>query len=253
MNWLKLLLVGLFLPFWATAQLEPSFAANRFLRMDAFKNDSTILRPYQGTIPLFSYVLNGKYATTERTTFREGNGSLYFILDNKLTVSYTKIDSVQSYYQAMVVFKNTSGDTLHLSNVVPLGESKNHVYITGLGNHWLSRAHLFRPNFAPVNVILPDNAWELGFSSMNMIEGKNVCALMRRVKWEKATRRRFETILPPEASVTYHFWMETYEGDWQEGLRQIFQTRKLYDLKNFDNSLFERPDLQWIKNVYTIA
>lgn len=135
--------------------------------------------------------------------------------------------------------------------MVPLGESKSHVYITGLGNHSLSRAHLFRPGFAPVNVILPDNAWELGFSAVNMIE-KNVCALMRRVKWENATRRRFETILPPKGSVVYHLWLETYTGNWQEGLRQMFQKRKLFDLPQFDDSLFQRPDLQWIRKSYVI-
>lgn len=222
---------------------------DRFLRIDSFKNAFSVYQPYQASLPLFSYVLNGKYATTERVTFREENEKLNFVLENKLSVSYRKIDTVSSYYQVVIVFENTSPDTLRLSNVVPLGESKNHVYITGLGNHSLSRAHLFRPNYAPVNVILPDNAWELGFSAVNL-NGRNVCALARRVKWDKATRRRFETILPPNGRVTYHLWMETYTGDWQEGLRQIFQNRKLYDLQSFDNALFERPDLQWIKQSY---
>jgi len=251
MNFLKSLLVPLFMPFWAVAQLTPSFTEERFLRIDDFTNGATSLQPYQSALPLFSYVLNGKYATTERVTFQRENGKLNFVLENKLTVSYAKLDSVKGYYQATITFTNTSVDTLRLSNVVPLGESNNHVYITGLGNHSLSRAHLFRPGFAPVNVILPDNAWELGFSAVAAAKG-NVCALMRRVKWEKATRRRFETVLPPNSSVTYHLWLETYTGDWQEGLRQIFQNRKLYDLSNFDNALFERPDLQWIRQSYVI-
>lgn len=251
MNSLKLLLIPLFMPFWVGAQLTPSFAEERFLRIDDFKNNSTSLRTYQSSLPLFSYVLNGKYATTERVTFQQENQKLNFILENKLTVAYAKLDSVKGYYQAAITFTNTSADTLRLSNVVPLGESNNHVYITGLGNHSLSRAHLFRPNFTPVNVILPDNAWELGFSAVTATTG-NVCALMRRVKWDKATRRRFETILPPNGSVTYHLWLETYMGDWQEGLRQIFQKRKLYDLAEFDDSLFKRTDLQWIRQSYVI-
>jgi hypothetical protein len=252
MNFLKLLFVPLFMPFWAVAQVTPSFTEERFLRIEKFTEGVTSLQPYQPTLPLFSYVLNGKYATTERVTFQRENEKLNFVLENKLTASYAKLDSVKGYYQAAITFTNTSNDTLRLSNVVPLGESKNHVYITGLGNHSLSRAHLFRPGFAPVNVILPDNAWEMGFSAVTATTG-NVCALMRRVKWDKATRRRFETILPPNGSVTYHLWLETYVGDWQEGLRLIFQNRKLYDLPNFDNTLFERPDLQWIRKTYTIC
>lgn len=252
MNSLKLLLIPLFMPFGVVAQLTPSFAEERFLRIEKFTSGATSLKPHPSALPLFSYVLNGKYATTERVVFRQENGKLNFVLENKLTVAYAQLDSVEGYYQATITFTNTSTDTLRLSNVVPLGESNNHVYITGLGKHSLSRAHLFRPNFTPVNVILPDNAWELGFSALTTTTS-NVCALMRRVKWDKATRRRFETILPPNGSVTYHLWLETYTGDWQEGLRHIFQNRKLYDLSGFDNVLFERPDLQWIRKTYTIC
>ncbi|MFN8345850.1 MAG: formylglycine-generating enzyme family protein [Spirosomataceae bacterium] len=252
MKFLKLLTFSFFAPFWAVAQLAPSFAEGRFLRVDRFTDGAETLQPFQSTPPLFSYVLNGKYATTERTAFQNENGKLTFTLENKLNVSFSKTDSLNAYYQAVITFTNTSADTLRLSNVVPLGESQNHVYLTGLGRHPLSRAHLFRPGFAPVNVILPDNAWELGFSAIKT-PGRNVCALMRRVKWDKAIRRRFETILPPNGSVTYHLWLETYTGDWQEGLRQMFQNRKLYDLPTFDNTLFERPDLQWIRKTYTIC
>ncbi|NBB19427.1 SUMF1/EgtB/PvdO family nonheme iron enzyme [Runella sp. CRIBMP] len=244
---MRLLLTVLFLPFCAIAQWQPSFVENRFLRLEQLKTSDSTIRAYQ-SLPLFSYVLNDKYATTERTVFQSENEKLNFVLENKLNVTY-QIKPSDGY--TVITFTNTSTDTLRLRNVVPLGESKSHVYITGLGNHSLSRAHLFRPGFAPVNVILPDNAWELGFSAVNMVD-KNTCALMRRVKWENATRRRFETILPPKGSVTYHLWLETYTGDWQEGLRQMFQKRKLFDVAQFDNYLFQRPDLQWIRKSYVI-
>jgi iron(II)-dependent oxidoreductase len=262
---MRLLLTALFLPFCAVAQWQPSFVENRFLRLEQLKISDSSIHSYQ-SLPLFSYVLNDKYATTERTVFQSENEKLNFVLENKLSVTYQinpsdgSNPSMTAYPSdgskpsdgyAVITFTNTSADTLRLRNVVPFGESKSHVYITGLGNHSLSRAHLFRPGFAPVNVILPDNAWELGFSAVNMVE-KNVCALMRRVKWENATRRRFETILPPKGSVTYHCWMETYTGNWQEGLRQMFQKRKLFDVAQFDNSLFQRPDLQWIRKSYVI-
>lgn len=249
-----LFLVGIFLLHFRTyaQRVRPSFYENR-LQIEHFMGSSEPLRPLETSLPLFSYVLNDRYATTERVSFTNSGKQLLFSLENKLSVSFTPLDSVASYYQATLVFTNTSADTLRLRNVVPLGESQNHVYLTGFGNHSLSRAHLFRPNFSPVNVILPDNAWESGFSAVAVNPlSQGVCALMRRIKWDKATRRRFETILPPNSSVTYHFWLETYSGDWQEGLRQQFQKRQLYDLASFDNALFERTDLQWIKQSYVV-
>jgi gamma-glutamyl hercynylcysteine S-oxide synthase len=152
-------------------------------------------------------------------------------------------------WHVQVVFTNISKDTLTLHNVVPLGENPERVYITGLGDHSLSRAHLFRPGFSPVNVILPDNAWELGYSEVDLDEIK-IAALTRRASWENATRRRFETSIYPGGRVTYNLWMESFTGDWQEGLRKIFQEKMLFDVEQFDNTLFERDDLKWVRHTY---
>lgn len=153
-----------------------------------------------------------------------------------------------------ISFRNISNDTIRLHNVVPLGASDEHVYITGLGNHELSRTYLFRPGYKPINVIVPDNAWELGFSAINLAQNRSIAALVRRdrASVQKGERRRFETILYPKGSVSYDFWMDAYEGEWQEGLRLMFQKRLLYDIPvgTFDNSLFEREDLKWIRNCY---
>ncbi|MEI6143905.1 MAG: SUMF1/EgtB/PvdO family nonheme iron enzyme, partial [Mariniphaga sp.] len=151
-------------------------------------------------------------------------------------------------------FRNISNDTVLLHNIVPFGESANRVYITGKGDHGLSRTHLFRPGFEPVNVIVPDNAWELGFSTVELSNNKKVCALVRRSKdsVQKGKRRRFETELFPGGSVKYTLWADFYEGEWQEGLRVMFQKRMLYDVEpgKFDNTLFERNDLQWARHAY---
>jgi len=149
-----------------------------------------------------------------------------------------------------VSFRNISRDTLMLRNVVPQGE----VYITGLGEHPLSRAHLFLPERVPVNVVLPDNAWELGYASKGDGSGGGVSMLMRRnmKSLQKAERRRFETVLFPEGSVEYHTWQLPYEGEWQEGLRLMFQDRKLFDLDRFDSTLYHRKDLDWIRKAYVM-
>ncbi|MBE0640294.1 MAG: formylglycine-generating enzyme family protein [Bacteroidales bacterium] len=156
-----------------------------------------------------------------------------------------------SLYQ--VVIKNTSPDTLRISNFVPFGENENHVYITATGPWALARAKLFRPGFGPVNVTLPDNAWELGYASFPIDEGSSVCALARRIGWTKAQRRRYETIVEPGGDVTYSVYLNTFEGEWQNGLKKMFQEHYLFDLDTFDLALYERKDLAWIRSAYLMV
>ena len=142
---------------------------------------------------------------------------------------------------------------LSISNVVPFGQDSSSVYITGKGPADLARAWLFRPGFRPVRVILPDNAWELGYSSFFAGNGYSVCSVARRSKIEGGQKQRYETVLPPKAKVTYSFYADVFKGDWQNGLRKMFRDRYLFDLDNFDNSLFSRADLAWIKESYLIV
>lgn len=153
-----------------------------------------------------------------------------------------------------ITFTNGSKDTLTLSNVVPFGRDNNDVYITGLGQHRLSRTHLFLPDKKPVNVIVPDNTWDLGFSATQLAGSTRIFALTRRdgSSLQNATRKRFETILAPGGSVKYHFYAELYQGEWQQALKICFQDRYLYDVKKFDATLFERTDLAWIRKAYVM-
>ena len=155
-----------------------------------------------------------------------------------------------------ISFKNISADTLILHNVVPLGRNKNNIYITGKGSHGLSRTYLFLPGHAPLNVILPDNAWELGFTCVETGGENNLVALVRRENksLKNGTVRRFETILYPEGTIKYNFWLDRYTGDWQNGLKLMFQDRLLYDVPvgTFDNSLIEREDLKWIRECFAV-
>ena len=112
---------------------------------------------------------------------------------SKIQLEITLIEGFNPGYKAEIRFVNNSTDTLELSNVVPLGKDNKTAYITGLGNHRLSRTHLFLPNKTPVNCIVPDNAWELGYSSTKLNEQYSICALTRRDinSLEKAKRKRF--------------------------------------------------------------
>lgn len=192
----------------------------------------------QNETPMFSFVANGrKYFSNEVSPFKLG---IHF-------------ENQPEGVKAVIEFVNTSKDTLVLENIVPFGE-RSDVYITGLGKHRLSRTHLFLPGRKPVNVIVPDNAWELGYAGVALNDSLNVCGLVRRDKasLKSAKTKRFETIVHPGGSVRYFFYADFYKGSWQEGLRLMFQKRFLYDVEKFDASLFERKDLQWMRESYVI-
>lgn len=205
-------------------------------------------------LPVVSFLLDDQLKTSAGFSSNQQNDSLV-ATEGSLQISYKIMTSDQGT-KARIIFKNISTfDTISISNVVPFGENAENIYITGKGNHELSRSYLFRPGCEPVNVILPDNAWELGFSAVALEPGKGICGLTRRTAWDKdkARRRRFETVLYPGGSVTYYFWADVYNGDWHEGLRLMFQQRFLYDINGtFDNSLFERTDLKWIRHAYAM-
>ncbi len=201
------------------------------------------------TLPVVSFRIGSTLHTAGESAFREGS----FLIPGILEMEYAPAEGSHRH-KALLTFRNLSDDTLLLHNVVPFGEAPDHVCLTGKGEHPLSRSHLFLPGRSPVNVILPDNAWELGFSAVPAGRDGGVCGLTRRVadSVEKGRRRRFETELFPGGRVSYLLWTGTYAGSWQEGLRLMFRDRLLYDVEpgTFDNSLFEREDLAWVRHAY---
>lgn len=199
--------------------------------------------PLGRTIPLVSFMANGK----QFVSGQESANSL-------IKTSWVHTGVLATGLKAELLFQNISQDTVRLKNIVPFGIASDHVYITGQGDHGLSRTHLFIPGRQAVNVIVPDNAWDLGYGNFQLEAGLSVAGLVRRNRTsiEKGTRTRFETILYPGGSVKYDFFAETSSGNWQDALTLIFRQRMLYDLDHFDNSLFERKDLQWIRHTYVM-
>jgi len=206
-------------------------------------------------LPLVSFDISIKNDLKNKQTCTTGNESFTdFVGAGKMMVSWKQEDGYKPGLKGLITFTNVSKDTLWLTNVFPIGASDQNVYVTGKGDHWLSRTHLFLPGKKPVNVIVPDNAWELGFSAVEIDSTKGIAALTRRIResMENATPRRFETEINPGGSVQYVYYADLYSGPWQEGLRLIFQDRMIYDVEpgTFDNSLYEREDLKWIRNTY---
>lgn len=201
-------------------------------------------------LPLITFRLGETLVDTRQMQVVNTKDSLVARLDNRLELVFYQSEKYKPGWKGSVTLKNiTLKDTLEVWNIVPFGEDSTRVYITGLGRHRLSRTHLFRPGYEPVNVIVPDNAWNLGFSEIESTDA-GICALSRRTSSVKAQIKRFENILIPGSSVTYTIYADYFDGDWQEGLRLMFQERMLYDLESFDNTLYEREDLKWIRHTY---
>lgn len=167
----------------------------------------------------------------------------------RLRVEHVSDSLLPRGFAQVYKFINPTSDTIRLANVLPFRRDQLDVYITGWGDHSLSRAHLFLKGRTPVNVIVPDNAWELGYAS-----AANYYALARRSvpSIVKGKRQRFQTVLYPGGSVQYTVYIESFDGTWQDGLRQAFQHRKLYDLQTFDETLYQRADLRWIREAFVM-
>jgi formylglycine-generating enzyme required for sulfatase activity len=202
--------------------------------------------------PLFSFHLNNTFHSTANAIFSGEDAEWTGLFDGILKIT-GKASGDSSSLHFEIIFENTGSDTIRLSNVVPFGfDSVSSVHITGRGPEDLARAWISRPGYRAVRVILPDNAWEMGYTSFQITKNTSVCAIARRTGWERAQRSRYETILPPDSKVIYTLYSELFSGEWQNGLKLMFRDRYLHDLKVFDNSLYEREDLQWIKNSYLI-
>jgi gamma-glutamyl hercynylcysteine S-oxide synthase len=213
---------------------EIAVSNRRIITVNDFQNSYLVNRP------LVSFEVNGKsYQSDSKSPFN---------------IDFKSNAAGASGINDIILFSNDSKDTLVLSNVVPFDRVDNEVYVTGWGNHNLSRTHLFLPHRKPVNVIVPDNVWEIGYAGINLTEELNLFGFVRRDvnSLTKATRKRFETIVYPGGSVVYNFYADFYTGDWQEGLREVFQKRYLCAVPEFDDTLFKRADLAWIRKAYVM-
>jgi gamma-glutamyl hercynylcysteine S-oxide synthase len=203
--------------------------------------------------PLYSFCINNKLFTSVDVSSAKNGDKYLQIFHNNLRVTYSVSDTSSSGWESVLVFENSGKDTVSISNVVPFGENISSVCITGRGNADSVSACLFRPGFSPVRVILPDNAWESGYSSFYMGQDYSVCALARRINSVGGKILNYQTVLPPGSKVFYSFYADIFKGEWQNGLHIMFRDKYLHDIANFDNTLYKRADLAWIKDCYLIV
>lgn len=206
---------------------------------------------FESPKPFFSLLINNApFSTAEAAVAGSASDALELRFSNGVVATLKTDPAFSPGWKAEIRFTNDSDDTLKLENVVPFGISDEHPHITASGPWSLARTKLYRPGESPIGVILPDNAWEMGYASVPLLDGRSVAAIARRTGWEDAERTRWHTRLEPGGTASYVIYADIFAGPWQNGLRMMFRDRFLYDLHTFDESLYEREDLQWIRDAY---
>jgi len=212
--------------------------------------------PFPSGVPLFSLLIDSNFYNSYSGKTILGKNEITFMLADSIRGSLKADKKFQPGLRYVLRFTNTGKGNHRIENLVPLGAGSDKVYITAGGTkewpHYLCRSLLFRPGYGPVGVILPDNAWHLGFSDFKVNEEYSLSGLARRDQRDKdkTTIDRWAVTLKPGGWVEYNLYFDIHSGDWHDGLKMMFGERYLYDLPSFDNAYFERQDLKWMKSTY---
>ncbi|HET9826499.1 MAG TPA: hypothetical protein VFP87_14265, partial [Chitinophagaceae bacterium] len=153
-----------------------------------------------------------------------------------------------------VTFTNNGKVPIAISNIVPFGAADDHYYISGKALADTSRSYFYRPSVEPLSVIVPHNSNDLNFGVVELQGNKTVFGLLRRsndsIQNYLLNRRPY--ILQPGKSMGFDFFADVVAGDWHDALRKCFQGKKLYEVQKFDNGLYQRKDLDYIRHSYTM-
>lgn len=257
---LILLLFSISLIFFHSAKSQTGFEIPEFHQPKPFFLKSIRTGPvlkvnFPGEIPLFSLLIDTLPLKSVTSVFAHKDSMQYLLNDSvRLMVSGSGDES--SNIKIKLRFCNEGKIARKLENLLPFGEGPERVYITATGSKewpgYLCRSKLFRPGYGPVGVVLPDNAWHLGYCDISLGDSLRIVALARRGERDKdrTSVDRWAVTLKPGGWVEYSMWLNTYHGEWHDGLKMIFQKKYLYDLKAFNDSLFRRSDLSWMKETY---
>ncbi|TSA24064.1 MAG: sulfatase-modifying factor protein [Bacteroidetes bacterium] len=207
-------------------------------------------------IPFYTLLMDDNYFASFCSPPEYGHGTIHFILGDSIFGTVTFDSTFHPGVKYRIRYTNTSRIDHRIENLVPLGEGNDKVYITADGTKewpdYLCRSRLYRPGYGPVGVILPDNAWHLGFADFRINDTLSLVALARRTgrDQEKTRPDRWAITLQPGGWVEYTIWSDIHGGDWHEGLKLMFQDRWLYDLDTFNLAMYRRDDLKWMNHSY---
>ncbi len=204
-------------------------------------NNDMIKLPKQ--IPLISFELN-------KMAYVSNDAAL-----NKILKITTVTDTSFHYGVRLgISLTNISQKQVSINNIVPFGKRDAEAYICGKALADTSRSLLFQKNKAPVGVIVPHNCNDLGFASLPLQEHWSLYALLRRSddSIQNYLLLRSPYHLQPGKTISFYFYADIVQGDWHAALKKCFQQKMLYEVTDFDNSLYERSDLSYIRNAYTM-
>ncbi|MCL5029283.1 MAG: formylglycine-generating enzyme family protein [Bacteroidetes bacterium] len=208
---------------------------------------------FSALLPLFTIEINDTLTSSLNSAAREDGDEYILKFTSGLTGRFSVEKNFSPGWKGHLVLENNSDSTIKILNLVPLGQSPEHIYITASAPWNLASSKIFRPGLGSIGVVLPDNAWELGYSAIGIGNDSSIAALARRTGGKKTDFHRYSALIKPGGKVEYDFYADIYQGQWQNGLRMMFHDRYLYDLKHFDNKLFERKDLDWIRQSYVVT
>jgi gamma-glutamyl hercynylcysteine S-oxide synthase len=218
------------------------------------KGDDTLALPAE--VPLFSILVDSIPVIPGAVRTMSKSGEIVFNLTDDIQCRLVPEKKFQPGMHYTLRLTNFGAKNHSIENLVPLGESRDKVYITATGTkdwpRYLCRSALYRPGYGPVGVVLPDNVWHLGFADLPLNDDLSLTGLARRGQRDKDKTDidRWATTLKPGGWVEFDLYLDIHNGDWHEGLKMMFRDRYLYDVKTFDNAMFERKDLRWMRDTY---
>lgn len=207
-----------------------------------FQNDSLPV-----SLPFFSVEVNKQF-------FYSNQGLLNFLSENSIHFIRVPDENFKNGCKTKLVFTNTGKQAVSISNIIPFGFNENNICITGKQFSDTSRTYLYQAGKAPVAVIVPHNNNDLNFTAIELNRNKTLFSLIRRDNdsIQNYLLNRSSYILQPGKSISFVFYADIVDGDWHAALKTCFQQKMLYEVEKFDNKLYERKDLEYIRNSYTM-
>jgi iron(II)-dependent oxidoreductase len=200
------------------------------------------------SFPFFSVELNKRNFRDNETEF------VNFSSIHKIHFQLDIDSSFKDGFKANFAFTNDGSEAVTVSNIIPFSVNGNGTYISGQAFSDTSRSFLFQPMKEPVGVVVPHNNNDLNFTAIDVGNGKTLFGLIKRSNdsIQNYLLNRSPYLLQPGKRISFVFYADIVDGDWNSALKKCFQERMLYEVKHFDNHLYERRDLEYIKHAYTM-
>lgn len=199
------------------------------------------------TLPLFSIEVN-------KLKVNSNDGVFNRMSDYSLHILQELDEKFKDACKISLVLTNNGKSPVTISNIVPFGATENHYFISGKALSDTTRSFLYQPNIEPIGVIVPHNNNDLNFTAVQLSNGKTLFGLIRRDNdsIQNYLLNRAPYVLQPGKKIGFHFYADVVDGDWHVAIKKCFQEKMLYEVTSFDNKLYERKDLAYIRHSYTM-